>query len=378
MSIKKYKTSKGELRFAVNVYNRHLKRSEWVGTFKTEADAKLAYAEADRRIRLGITPVEHKDIAFSSLVDEWLALQTVNLRPSTRADYGYQARYIREHFGNVAVSSVTKPDVYRFVSWVSSKGLSDNYVRKVVVRLSQIFRFAESMGYSTQAPMATPVTNLPRQPERRIRPLSPADIRALIAATPPYWRPALTVMATCGLRRSETFGLVRSNADLAAGLLHVTHQLVGHELAPLKTRRARRVIPMPNTTVETLRQHMETAPPSELDLLFPSPTGRPVNVNNFRSRIWKPSVEAAGLRPDLTMHDLRRTYASALARQGRSAAFMQDVLGHEQAKTTLAYYIGVYDEERAVASTDMDDWLAREHALGQAAYSLVARPRRNT
>lgn len=378
MSIKKYKTAKGELRFAVNVYNRHLKRSEWIGTFRTETDAKLAFAEADRRIRLGITPVEHKDIAFSTLVDEWLSLQTVNLRPNTRADYGYQARYIREYFGTTAASSVTRPDIYRFVSWISSKGLSDNYVRKVVVRLSQVFKFAESMGYATQTPMAAPVSNLPRQPDRDIRPLSPADIRALIAATPEYWRPALTVMATCGTRRSETFGLVRSSVDLERGLLRVTHQLVDGELAPLKTRKARRTIPMPKSTTEALRSHLEVVPSSELDLLLPTPTGRPVNVNNFRTRIWKPAVKAAGLRSDLTMHDLRRTYASALARQGRSAAFMQDVLGHEQAKTTLAYYIGVYDEERAVASSDMDDWLAKERILGQAAYSLVAIARRNT
>ena len=72
----------------------------------------------------------------------------------------------------------------------------------------------------------------------------------------------------------------------------------------------------------------------------------------------RPDLVAA-LR-DLTLHDLRRTFASALARQGRSAAFLQDVLGHQQASTTLAHYIGVYDEERTAATRDMDDWLARE------------------
>lgn len=360
MSIKKYKTKSGEIRWAVNVYDKYLGKTLWIGTFRAPEDAKLAFTEADRRVRLGQLPVERKEVLFSALVDEWLQLQTVNLRPSTKADYTYASRYLKEYFGNAPASSIDHADVMRFVAWVSQKGLSDHYVRKMATRLSQVFKFAEAMGYETRRPCAQRVSNLPPQPEKKIRPLTAAEIRALIEATPLHYRAAVAVMATCGLRRSEVFGTTRSSCDLANGLIRVTHQLVDGQLAPLKTRRARRVIPIPTSTLELLTAHLSALPPNDLDLAFPTENGQPVRHENFRRRVWKPAVEKAGLRSDLTLHDLRRTYASALARQGRSAAFLQDVLGHQQATTTLSYYIGVYDEERSAATRDMDDWLARE------------------
>ncbi len=360
MSIKKYKTKSGETRWAVNVYDKHLRKTLWIGTFRTPEDAKLAFAEADRRVRLGQLPVERKEVLFSALVDEWLELQTVNLRSSTKADYKYASRYLKQYFGNVPASSIEHSDVMRFVAWVSQKGLSDHYTRKMTTRLSQVFKFAEAMGYDTRRPCAQRASNLPQQPEKKIRPLTAAEIRALIEATPQHYRAAMAVMATCGTRRSETFGISRSSCDLEHGLIRVTHQLVDGQLAPLKTRRARRVIPVPTSTLNLLAAHLSTLAPNDLDLAFPTENGQPVRHENFRRRVWKPAVLKAGLRSDLTLHDLRRTYASALARQGRSAAFLQDVLGHQQASTTLAYYIGVYDEERTAATRDMDDWLARE------------------
>lgn len=368
MGIQKYKTARGETRYGVNTFNKFTGKTQWVGTFKTAEDAKIALSEAERAIRLGELAPKRKDIGFSDLVDEWLSLQTVNLRESTKKDYAFTSRYLRDYFKNRPVSTIERADVYRFVASVSKKDLSAHYIRKMNVRLSQIFKFAEAMGYTTQKPTAEKVTNLPEEPEKRVRPLTAAQVRALIESTPAFWRPLMLVLVTCGLRRSEAFGLTRDNVDLKQGLLRVTHQLVGGRLVPPKTKRAKRTIPLPKETLEALRSHLNSAPASDLDLVFVTEAGAPVDYMNFRKRVWIPTVKKAGLRGDLTLHDLRRTFASAMARQGRSAGYLQDVMGHQQPSTTMTYYIGVYDEERAAAIKDMEDWLTQEE---QARYGAA-------
>ncbi len=374
MSIKKYTTEKGgHTRYAVNVFNKFTGKTQWVGTFKTAEDAKLAQVEAQRKILHGETVTKRKDIAFGELVDQWLELRTANLSTNTKDDYEYAARYLRRFFKNRPVSSIDMGAAMRFVAWASeqkvSRGkkkaktsISANYVRKLATRLSQVLTTAVELGYLQANPIASGVSNLPKQPRKRIEPLEPAQLRSLLAAIPAYWQPAVLLMATAGLRVSECFGLQVADVRLDQGLLHVRQQLVRGELTPPKTSAGVRVIPLAPSVVEALRQHLATVPASELGLLFPTEQGGTVRVENWRKRVWKPAVEAAGLGKNrkLTPHDLRRTFASAQAYNGRSSAFLQAVMGHTKATTTLSYYVGVFRDEQEAAARDMEKWLSRE------------------
>lgn len=51
---------------------------------------------------------------------------------------------------------------------------------------------------------------------------------------------------------------------------------------------------------------------------------------------WKPAREKAGL-PDLRMHDLRHSFASALVNSGRAIYEVQKILGHSKVTTTERY-----------------------------------------
>lgn len=360
MGIRKYKTAKGETRYGVNAFNKDTGKTQWVGTYRTKEDAKAALSHELEQIRTGEWRVERKDIAFSELIDEWLAIQTVNLRPSTKADYAYTSKYFREFFMSRPTSSITQGDIYKFVAWVSTKGLSAHYVRKMVVRLSQIFKFATKMGYTTRDPLAEKPGNLPEQPDKRVEPLTPDELRKLVDATPEHFKTLMLVMISCGLRRSEAFGLTRNSVDLERGVIRITRQLVAGELVEPKTKRAKRVIPLTPTTADALKAHLAMLPSTVMDLVFVSEQGTPVDYMNWRKRVWIPTVERAGVRKNLTLHDLRRTFASALARQGRSAGYLQDVMGHQQISTTMTYYVGLYDEERSVAVSELEDWLSKE------------------
>ena len=110
------------------------------------------------------------------------------------------------------------------------------------------------------------------------------------------------------------------------------------------------------TTVEVLRTYRGSCPETDLDLVFPTPIGRPVHPSNFLLRTWKPAAAEAGLS-EYTPHDLRHTYASALIRQGRSIKYVQIALGHESAGTTLDVYGHLFADEGEEAAAGIEEWL---------------------
>ena len=74
---------------------------------------------------------------------------------------------------------------------------------------------------------------------------------------------------------------------------------------------------------ETLRRGWEEIP----EWVFYSTTGRLLNKENLRTRVFYRCLTKAGLR-HVRIHDLRHTYASLLIQQGESLAYIRDQLGH--------------------------------------------------
>jgi integrase len=79
---------------------------------------------------------------------------------------------------------------------------------------------------------------------------------------------------------------------------------------------------------------------SDADYVAPGRFGQPLDLDNWRWRIWKPAAEKAGVKG--TPGDCRHTFASLLANEG---GLMQDVarqLGHTTPQM-LDRYSEVFD-----------------------------------
>lgn len=61
--------------------------------------------------------------------------------------------------------------------------------------------------------------------------------------------------------------------------------------------------------------------PNPLGLVFHSPSGRILNDDNFRHRIFAPAVRRSGLGP-LRFHDLRHTYAALMVAAGAHPKYL--------------------------------------------------------
>ena len=73
------------------------------------------------------------------------------------------------------------------------------------------------------------------------------------------------------------------------------------------------------------------------DLLFATLEGTPISRNTFRTRIWRPAVQASGVDLNVRVHDLRHAHASWLLARGSDLKSVMDRMGHAQITTTQKY-----------------------------------------
>lgn len=141
--------------------------------------------------------------------------------------------------------------------------------------------------------------------------------------------PLLLLMATCGLRRSEALGLMRSDID--GNVLHIQRQRIRsggvYAAAPLKSRSSMRDIPLPDAVVNELAHW----PVYSVDGWIYDTTPERMRLAHMQV------IEAAGL-PPVTLHGLRHSCATAIAEQGTPIKLLQALLGHAHYQLTADLY----------------------------------------
>lgn len=78
---------------------------------------------------------------------------------------------------------------------------------------------------------------------------------------------------------------------------------------------------------------------------------------DYLSRCWKQAVEKLGL-PEVTLHSLRHTHASALIRGRVDLITVSRRLGHASASFTLATYGHLLDRDDSPAAEAIDAVIA--------------------
>jgi len=197
-------------------------------------------------------------------------------------------------------------------------------------------------------------------------------------------RPMIYLAGFSGMRPSEYRGLPWGNL----GKDHVEVRQRADKtgiIGPVKSRAGRRTIYLPTLVSDMIFEWKERCPASKLDLVFPTETGKPVNLGNFRAGAWIPLMKEVGLvqikevggrkieRPKYTPYALRHYFASKLIEKGKDLKFIQEAMGHSKIEITLNVY-GHLLKDREEARKQTAEDLATE-LLDFSCGKSVASPR---
>jgi integrase len=116
-----------------------------------------------------------------------------------------------------------------------------------------------------------------------------------------------------------------------------------------KTRSGRRVLKVAPELVRVLKVWKLACPPSDLQLVFPSPTGAPLHRTQLLRYGMTPALRKAGLR-HVTVHSLRHSFASMLFGHGSPITEVSAILGHANPGVTLRIYSHFLKDLRTTAS----------------------------
>jgi len=177
--------------------------------------------------------------------------------------------------------------------------------------------------------------------------LSGEELARLLTAAEahfPAWAPFVLLLALTGLRLGEAVALQWGDLDLEARLAEIRRNIVDGNVTTPKSGRSRRV-DLSGRLTAALRGHqarcasaaLEAGAGDLLPWLFASASGKPIDPDNFRKRVWPKILAKAKLRT-IRIHDLRHTFASLLIQQGESLAYVKDQLGHHSISVTVDTY----------------------------------------
>lgn len=166
-----------------------------------------------------------------------------------------------------------------------------------------------------------PRVRLYREPKRRVRWLTPAEVERLLQELPAHQRDLTMFALSVGLRQANVLKLEWSQVDLVRKVAWVHPDQA-------KARKAIHV-PLNSVAMEVLTRQIGKHP--ERVFAF---RGKPLKSVNTRS--WRHALQRAGIE-NFRWHDLRHTWASWLAQEGVPMNVLQELGGWESESMVRRY-----------------------------------------
>lgn len=292
----------------------------------------------------------------------WLAYRRAGARPlraSTLADYeSIYRRHLAPALAERTLDTIDGADIARLTIALAQAGLSPKRRANVLVALRACVRWHHRAGALTRDPTPWFDTSAPASRERRI--LTPAQIEALISELPREHRAMIAFAAYTGVRAGELRALTWADVDLQARTARINKTYYRDRPQRSTKTSHDRSVPIPRHLAEALAVWRTECPRSSPDLCFPGPRGRPLDLDTFRARVFKPALVRAGLPPEVRIHDLRHTSASLYLQSGATLREVMEIHGWRQLQTALRY---LHTTDSLVSAADrLSD--ARARALG--------------
>lgn len=175
---------------------------------------------------------------------------------------------------------------------------------------------------------------------------------------------AILTCALLACRRGEALGLYWSDIDFDANTVELKRALIINnnenrvEIGELKTKNARRTLPLPAALRDELLrvkyERMQAARDAgshtvDSPFVFVSTAGKPFRPDSI-SQAFKRAAKKVGL-PNMRLHDLRHTGITYMLTSGADAKTVSGFVGHATAQFTLNQYGHIMEQAKKKAGS---------------------------
>lgn len=333
-----------------------------------------SYKEAKAQLDEFIAELKSRDTVDSSITvreygEQWVSNREALPRYAKRTTDGERSKLksINKHIGDMKLSDVNAKAInelyvrLRNGESVSGRPLSGTSLRCIHKTLTTMLRQAiyEDHLLDPKALIGIVVPEI--DTEERV-PLTNSQVEAFTAELMPHsaMEMAALIYVTCGLRRSEAVAL--NWMDLDDGVIHVRKSAEEDAtIKKTKQRASNRAVPMPKITREKLAQWKDFQK-ILLENHGVKQTGKTPVISNDGKRIrpnnitswWKKHREI-DYDIECTLHDLRHTYSTMLARKSVHIRVAQRLVGDKSLEVLMQVYTHVADDDMRIAVEKLDD-----------------------
>lgn len=283
---------------------------------------------------------------FDQWAETWWKLNADRFRASTRStSRRILDAYVIPRFGPRRVGDIDRADVKAWAVEQLEAGAAPRTVRNRIAIVKSILDEAIEGRAIRDNPAQG--LRLPRGQVEEPTFLTAAQIEALADAIAPPYGFLVRFTAYTGLRPAEVAGLRLRRLDLLTRRVEVIETLttVAGKVVPGPTKTfARRTVALPAFLVDDATRYLGALTSrsgsaiSPDGYVFRSPTGGPLNTDNWRRRVMIPALGRSSLPLGVRFYDLRHSAAALMIAAGAHPRLVMERLGHADISTTMNVY----------------------------------------
>ncbi len=248
-------------------------------------------------------------------------LSSKRYSPNTINTYSEALKSFLTFCNTKAIKEITNDDVIAYNNdYILKHNLSSSYQNQIVNAIKLYFKIVKET--------AIEIDKVHRPKREKVLPnvLSKEEIKAILEAPKNLKHKAmLSMIYSCGLRRSELLNLIPNDIDSKRNVV-IIRQSKGKK---------DRITPLSPKILELLRDYYKEYSPKIY--LFEGQEKNTQYSARSLEEVLKKSIKLAKINKPVTLHWLRHSYATQLLESGTDLRYIQELLGHNSSKTTEIY-----------------------------------------